>query len=217
MFVRYAYNKRTEERYTNGITTGPAQDGQLPLERTNKTGVFDWVRTVNSSLVFNVRAGLNQYLELARSDPGLSFNPSELGFPSSLVNSLPNKVFPRLNFFTTGTTVEYQPLGRNSRNSETTTGFSLQPNFSWTKGKHNVRGGLDMRMTWYTREINSNLFTISFDRRFTQRVFNAPEALTAMPSPRSCWVPRRAERSRTTSTRRCAGTTTRRGFRTIGG
>ena len=104
MFVRYAYNKRTEERYTNGITTGPAQDGQLPLERTNKTGVFDWVRTVNSSLVFNVRAGLNQYLELARSDPGLSFNPSELGFPSSLVNSLPNKVFPRLNFFTTGTT-----------------------------------------------------------------------------------------------------------------
>ncbi len=33
VFVRYAYNKRTEERYTNGITTGPAQDGQLPLER----------------------------------------------------------------------------------------------------------------------------------------------------------------------------------------
>ena len=50
-------------------------------------------------LVFNVRAGLNQYLELARSDPGLSFNPAELGFPSSLVNQLPNKVFPRLNFY----------------------------------------------------------------------------------------------------------------------
>ena len=178
MFVRYAYNKRTEERYTNGITTGPAQDGQLPLERSNKTGVFDWVRTVNSSLVFNVRAGLNQYLELARSDPGLSFNPSELGFPNSLVNSLPNKVFPTLNFFTSGTTVEYQRLGRNTRSSETTTGFSLQPNFSWTKGKHNVRGGLDMRMTWYTREINNNLFTIAFDRRFTQQTFNSADALS---------------------------------------
>src|SRR4029453_17797749 len=32
MFFRYAYNTRAETRYTNGITTGPAQDGQLPLE-----------------------------------------------------------------------------------------------------------------------------------------------------------------------------------------
>ncbi len=97
MFFRYAYNKRTEERYTNGITSGPAQDGQLPLERINHTGVADWVRTMGSSLVFNIRAGLNQYLELARSDPGLAFNPAELGFPASLVNQLPNQVFPRIN------------------------------------------------------------------------------------------------------------------------
>ena len=40
MFFRYAYNKRTETRFTNGITTGPAQDGQLPLERVNKSGVY---------------------------------------------------------------------------------------------------------------------------------------------------------------------------------
>src|SRR5207247_9155462 len=134
LFVRYAYNKRTEQRSTNGITSGPAQDGQLPLWRINHTGVVDWVRTVSSSLVVNVRTGLNQYLELARSDPGLTFNPAELGFPSSFVNQLPNKVYPRLNFVTTasapsasgastGGTTEYQNLGRNSRNSETTTGF----------------------------------------------------------------------------------------------
>ena len=189
MFVRYAYNKRTEQRSTNGITSGPAQDGQLPLWRINHTGVADWVRTVSSSFVLNVRAGLNQYLELARSDPGLNFNPSELGFPSSFVNQLPNKVFPRLNFVTTasapsgfgastGGTTEYQNLGRNSRASETTTGFSLQPNFSLVKGAHSVRGGLDMRLTWYTREINNNLFVTTFDRRFTQRTFNAADALS---------------------------------------
>jgi Carboxypeptidase regulatory-like domain len=178
MFFRYAYNKRTETRWTNGITTGPAQDGQLPLERKNHTGVVDWVRTMSSSMVFNVRAGLNQYLELARSDPGLGFNAAELGFPQSLVSQLPNQVFPRLNFNTSGTTTEYQQLGRNSRNSETTTGLSVQPNFSWLKGKHNIRGGLDMRMTWYTREINSNLFVLTFDRRFTQRAFNQADALS---------------------------------------
>ncbi len=81
-------------------------------------------------------------------------------------------MFPRINV------TDYQPLGRNSRNSETTTGFSLQPNFSWTKGTHNIRGGLDMRLTWYTREINSNLFVMSFDRRFTQRAFNSGDALS---------------------------------------
>ena len=172
MFFRYAYNKRTETRYTNGITSGPAQDGQLPLERLNHTGVADWVRTVGATLVLNMRSGLNQYLELSRSDPGLSFNPSELGFPAALVNQLPNKVFPRINV------TDYQAIGRAGRNSETTTVFSAQPNFSWVKGAHNVRGGLDMRMTWYTREINGNLFVLSFDRRFTQRVFNSGDALS---------------------------------------
>src|SRR5437867_4662727 len=189
IFVRYAYNKRTEQRSTNGILSGPAQDGQLPLWRINHSGVADWVRTVSPSLVVNVRAGLNQYLELARSDPGLNFNPSELGFPASFVNQLPNKVFPRLNFVTTasapsgfgastGGTTEYQNLGRNSRASETTTGFSLQPNFSLVKGAHSVRGGLDMRLTWYTREINMNLFVLTFDRRFTQRAYNSADPLS---------------------------------------
>ena len=69
-------------------------------------------------------------------------------------------------------------MGRNSRNSETTTGFSLQPNFSWVKSTHNVRGGLDMRLTWYTQEINTNLFVLTFDRRFTQRAYNLTDALS---------------------------------------
>jgi hypothetical protein len=172
MFVRYGHNKRTEQRFTNGITEGPAQDGQLPLERVNYTGVADWVRTMRSSLVLNVRAGLNRYLELSRSDPGLGFNPADVGFPSSLVNQLPNKAFPRINV------TDYQAIGRAGRNSETTTGLSLQPNFSWVKGEHTMRSGLDMRMTWYTRENNGNLFVISFDRRFTRRVFNQDDALS---------------------------------------
>ena len=33
-------------------------------------------------------------------------------------------------------------------------------------------------MTWYTREINDNLFLMSFDRRFTQRAFNSGDALS---------------------------------------
>ena len=119
--------------------SGPAQDGQLPLERINKSGVADWVRTMSSSFVLNVRVGLNQYLELARSDPGLGFNPRELGFPSNLVGQLPNQVFPRINLWRRlrarlGTTISgtrpRQPQQRDDH------GLSLQPNFSWLTGNH---------------------------------------------------------------------------------
>ncbi len=44
MFFRYAYNKRTETRFTNGISSGPAAGRSAPLERVNKSGVGDWVR-----------------------------------------------------------------------------------------------------------------------------------------------------------------------------
>src|SRR5205823_2134671 len=162
---RYGYNYRSENRFTNGVTSGPAQNGQLPLERINHTAVADWVRTISSSMVVNVRSGFTQYLELARSDPGLSFNPAELGFPQSLINVLPNKVFPFIN------PSDYQSIGRQNRSSETTRALSVQPNISWTRAAHNVRAGLDARFTHYTREINNNLFAINFDRRFTQRVF----------------------------------------------
>jgi hypothetical protein len=172
MFVRYAYNKRTEERSANGFNREPPVDGPKPLERLNHTGVADWVRTMSKALVVNIRAGLNQYNELGRSDPGLAFDPAQLGFPASLVNQLPNRTFPRINV------ADYQSLGRANRSSETTTVFSLQPNFTWATGGHILRGGLDARWTWYTREVNSNLFVLSFDRRFTQRNFSAGDALS---------------------------------------
>lgn len=172
MFFRYAQNKRTETRYTNGITSGPAQDGQLPLQRINYTGVGDWVRTMSPSLVLNIRSSANQYIELARSDPGLGFDPTTLGFPAELAAQLPNRVFPRVNL------ADYTSLGRQGFSRETTTVFSLQPNFSWTRGRHNVRGGLDMRLTKYTRENNGNLFFLQFDRRYTQRVHNQSDSLS---------------------------------------
>ena len=35
-----------------------------------------------------------------------------------------------------------------------------------------------MRHTWYTREINGNLFRLDFDKRFTQRAFDTGDALS---------------------------------------
>ena len=151
---------------------GPRRMASCRSSALNHTGVGDWVRTTGSSLVFNIRAGLNQYLELARSDPGLAFNPGR-----ARVSRRRWSISCRTRCSRASTSPTTRPLGRQGRSSETTTGFSLQPNFSWTKGTHNIRGGLDMRLTWYTREINGNLFVMSFDRRFTQRAFNSGDAL----------------------------------------
>ena len=92
------YNKRTEERYTNGITSGPgagrpAAARAHQLHGRRRLGAHG--RRPRSSST--CAPALNQYLELARSDPGLGFNPAELGFPSSLASQLPNLVFPRIN------------------------------------------------------------------------------------------------------------------------
>ncbi len=178
LFVRYAQNKRTETRFSNGILSGPAQDGQLPLERLNYTGVADWVRTGAKSVVLNVRVGLNQYLEEARTEAGLGFDPTELGFPSSLASQLPHRIFPRFEFYSSGTTREYTQMGRANFNSETTTVLSVQPNVSMIKGKHNIRAGLDARFTWYTRELSGQVFEITTDRRFTQEDWDRSDPLS---------------------------------------
>ncbi len=188
----------------------------------NHTGVADWVRTMGPTLVFNVRGGLNQYLELARSDPGLGFNPAELGFPPSLVNQLPNQVFPRINFCDATRPARLTGLSGHSgapdRNSETTTGFSLQPNFSWTQGQaQRARRPRHAPHLVHARDQRQPVRP-DFDRRFTQRVVQSERRAERQ---RDRVVPaRRAERRRgstTTSTRRSAGTTTRRGCRTTGG
>ncbi|MGH9158865.1 MAG: carboxypeptidase regulatory-like domain-containing protein [Vicinamibacteraceae bacterium] len=180
MFVRYAQNKRTEDRSFNGIT-GPAEDSQGPLERINYTGVWDWVRTMSPSFVLNLRSGLNQYVEAARTDAGLGFDATELGFPAELVNALPQTMFPRIDLvFPDGDDSEFTNLGRGNFSRGTTTVYSFQPNFSWLKGNHNVRGGLDMRLTWLTQENSGSggAMRIRFDDRFTRRDWDESDPLS---------------------------------------
>lgn len=177
IYVRYGQNSRDEIRYVNGITSGPAQQGQLPLERINYTGVFDLVRTTGGATVFNMRAGLNQYVEAARTDAGLGFNSGELGFPSDFVSQLPTAMFPRFSF-----SDGYALIGRGDAVRDTTTVFSVQPNVSTTRGRHTIRAGLDARFTWFT--LDRSGFSggrFNFDRGWTQRDFQQGDPLSGHP------------------------------------
>ena len=152
----------------------------------------------------------------ARIRAWASIRPS-WAFRPSLVNQLPNQVFPRLNFYTRTTGMlptpagveEYRQLGRNSRNRETTTGFSLQPNFTWTKSNHSVRGGAryaddvvhEREAQQPVRaELRSPVYAAGSSIRMTRSA--------ATPSRRSCSARSAAASSTTTSTRRCGGITT---------
>jgi hypothetical protein len=173
VFFRFGYNTRTEWRFTEGVFSGPAANGQLPLQRINHTGVVDWVHTFSPKILLNVRIGGNRYVELARSDPGFGYDATQLGFPKSLVDQLPVKMFPRFNID------DYTGLGRGNFSKEPTNAVSIQPNLAVMRSSHSIRTGLDMRLTQYSRQASGDGgLRLNFQRNFTQRVWNQGDALS---------------------------------------
>jgi hypothetical protein len=168
VFFRYGYNHRTEMRWSNGITEGPAQQGQLPLIRENFTGVADWVHTFNPTLVLNVRASSNRFVEDSRTDVGLNFDLTTIGFPKSLADQIPIKIFPRIELGD-----GYVRLGRGQLDLEATNAFTFQPNLTWVRGNKTIRTGLDMRYTQYADVNSGDILRLNFNRNFTKRIYNS--------------------------------------------
>jgi hypothetical protein len=106
--------------------------------------VFDWVHTFNRSIVLNLRASATRYIEDASTGAGLNFDLTELGFPQSLADQVPAKIFPRIELGD-----GYIRLGRGQYSTETTNVFSFQPNIIWMRGNLTIRSGFDMRYTQY--------------------------------------------------------------------
>ncbi|MDQ3653314.1 MAG: carboxypeptidase regulatory-like domain-containing protein [Acidobacteriota bacterium] len=167
LFFRYGYNKRTESRIFNGISGNPAEDSQGPLERVNYTGVVDYVKTLSPSAILNLRVGANRYIEAARTEIALGFDPATLGFPASYAADIPIPMFPRFNF------ADYQNLGRGGFNREPTNVYSFQPNMTLIRGSHTTRLGLDMRLTQYAQLFSGRgAGEFNFNRNLTRRNFN---------------------------------------------
>src|SRR6266545_5077422 len=171
VFVRWAQNERQEIRNTTAIRTGPGQNGQLPLIRSNRAVVGDWVHN-RGNTVLNMRSSYTYYLELSRSDPGLGFDTTSLGFPASLVSQLPRKMFPIIEISDNIT------LGRNiSENANYI--WTFQPNLSMNRGRHSIRTGADVRSTHVqNRDSGEAGMRLTFNRGFTQRVFNTGDNLS---------------------------------------
>ncbi len=172
LFFRHASNDRKEWRPTNPVLNKPGADGQLPLIRVNDAYVLDWVGTVNPTLIANVRASWNRYIEGSRGDPNKGHSPAELGFPASLVSQLSVP-----DWFGRYELSNYQSLGRYF-GVNYTNNFGLHPTVTKMLHAHSIKAGLDFRLIVYNQQRPGNPFRIIANRNFTQREFNRGDALS---------------------------------------
>ncbi|MCC7496487.1 MAG: TonB-dependent receptor [Bryobacterales bacterium] len=119
----------------------PAEpSGEYPSTRIPRTWGADWTYTVSPTVVANLRFGLSRYEGQGGNTFGLNYDPRQLGFPSSLVAQFSALMFPRFNVG------NYSPLGASPVFSYSTNdAYSLQPNISWTKGRHFLKIGTEFR------------------------------------------------------------------------
>ena len=174
-FFRWGENKRNEiGNRGNAIRSGPGQAGQLPLWRANRALVGDWVHIFGPGTVFNVRASYTYFLEWSYSEFAHGFDSTEF-WPASLVNQMPSKeiggIFPVIEVD------QFATLSRGSSPNRNRN-YSLQPNVSLNRGKHNIRSGLDLRWTnVFNENYNNSGGNVSFNRDFTRSTLNSTSAL----------------------------------------
>jgi hypothetical protein len=174
-FFRWAENERQETgNRGNALQSGPAQAGQLPLIRSNRAIVADWVHIFGAGSVFNLRGGYTNFLEWGYSTHALGFDSTEF-WPGSLVSQFPSNelggMFPQIELD------QFATLSRGN-NSNTNENWSLQPNVSLTRGAHNIRSGLDIRwINVHNLNYNNSGGQVQFNRDFTRRTLGSNAAL----------------------------------------
>ena len=174
-FFRWGENERNELRDTTAIRQGPGRDGQLPLIRSNRAIVGDWVHIFGPGTVFNVRGSYTYFLEWSMSRDGFGFDASQF-WPSSIVQQFPsrsalNGLFPRIDI------EQFEHLSRGTSPNRNRI-YTVQPNVSLTRGAHNIRSGLDTRWTnVFNENYNNSGGQLSFTRQFTRSTINSTSEL----------------------------------------
>jgi len=155
--------------------TNPAEpSGEAPSTRVSRTWASDMTYTLSPSMVFNLRAGLSRYEGFSGNIFAGGFDPRSLGFPDRLVSQFTALQFPRFNVGT------YSEMGATRVTSyDANDTYSLQPNLTWIRGRHNLKYGGDFRR--YNRNrLNPGAAsgTYNFDRTWTQQDPQRADALS---------------------------------------
>jgi hypothetical protein len=176
-FFRWGENERNEIRDTTAIRTGPGRDGQLPLIRSNRALVGDWVHIFGPGTVFNLRGSYTYFLEWSMAQDNFNFDASQF-WPANIVQQFPgtktsfiNGLFPRIDID------QFEHLARGTTPNRNRI-YTIQPNVSLTRGAHNIRSGLDTRWTnVFAENYNNAGGQLSFTRNFTRSTLTSNSEL----------------------------------------
>jgi hypothetical protein len=174
VFVRHASNDRTETRSDNGLVNQPGESGQLPFQRINDAYVIDWVRTINPTLVFNLRTSYNRFIEKGLAAASLGFNLANLDLPSSLISQLPGPAgFGYWQFN------GYNNMGRNPQvGKNITDDYSVNANVTKIWGNHSVHTGVDVRWNQYAIDDTGNILAFAVDNSWTANDWQNPNGVS---------------------------------------
>jgi hypothetical protein len=163
--LRYGYWERTEVRTTNGFP-GAVDQGQLPGGTRSHTFTTEWIHTLTPNLMFGYDANVVVRQDFQVSGPQ-SYDLSKLGWSSAELAqfnaTVPFTHFPQTSFS------EFTDIGNWGAHLATGESLSMIPNLTWTKGRHSLHLGLDLRFlqvgTSANQDNGSFLWT---DRTWTQ-------------------------------------------------
>ena len=145
VFFRYGQNPYRESRGlvfgTDISQASPAEPtGSAPLMSNGRSWAFDWSWLASPTMAFDLRAGVTRWEETSGDSFGAGFNPTQLGFASSLVSQFSQMQFP---YFQLGS---YQAVGSSRLvGAAADDVYSLQPNMSLVRGQHIMKFGGEVR------------------------------------------------------------------------
>jgi hypothetical protein len=154
-------------------------DGSTYTEYHMNAGV-DWEHTWRANLISDVHFSYQRYWRTdGPPSAGLSYNPAQLGLSSALLNELPLKSgFPIINFnMQQGTATgngynNWLAMSRDFYYMPDDT-YSVAPTITWTRGKHNIRAGLDFRNSHLNQIYQGdNIMSVATDGQATSEVWN---------------------------------------------
>jgi Carboxypeptidase regulatory-like domain len=143
VFFDFRHNNRTQVKndfFGNGLTG-------TTLTRENFGSALDNVFTLNSSTILDTRLNWTRFYE-AHGTPAQRYNPTALGFPSSIAASSSEIELPFINFNTGGSCgniTSYQCLGDTASAIDPTTSYQLFTDVVKVIGRHTVKVGFDGR------------------------------------------------------------------------
>ena len=151
IYGRYSHNERTETRgHWAGEVNGVRPTG-FYMFRINDAAGLDYLWAKSSTSLFNVRTSWNRFDEFDKRQTQDVFDPSSLGFSPQTAALFGNfRYFPQIDLN------RYDDIGTNWLGGTTTNNFSVQPTWTKLKGRHSIKTGYDLRVTYEDERLDGH-------------------------------------------------------------